>query len=209
MLRFVSAVLTVTLMLAHEAHAFTIPKQFTDAANKHRVPARVFYAMVTHESKRMVEGAEGIPYRPWPWTINYKGRGYYFETKEAALEFARKRIREGSHLFDIGYGQVNWHYHKHRFASIGDAFDPSTNLDVAAEILAEQFYGNPACNSWVKAVGCYHRPAQRPEDKRIARNYAKLIAREWKRIKDAQNETRLKTVYGDDVELPAPPDRPS
>lgn len=202
MFRILLSLVMLNIALVPEALSFSIPSMYRDAAIENKVPTRVLYAMVYHESKRPVKDGGALNYRPWPWTINHKGRGYYFDTKEDALNHARKLLSEGHTLFDIGLGQINWHYHSGRFNSIEEAFEPKINIGVAAQILSEQYYDMKGCDSWVKAVGCYHRPSRTEKSQQIAKGYAKKIAIVWNEIRTAQMESRLEQVYG---EAPRPP----
>lgn len=92
--------------------------------------------------------------RPWPWSVNVNGKSYFFSSKRNAVEFSAKEINKGKSV-DIGLMQVNWKWHKQRFSSLSQAFDPVTNLRVAATIL-KQFKRYP---KWV-AVGKYHCPSE-------------------------------------------------
>ena len=54
-------------------------------------------------------------YIAWPWTINVNGKGYYFESKEEAVEAVKKFQAKGYKSIDVGCMQINLKYH-------GDAF---------------------------------------------------------------------------------------
>ncbi|WP_262162957.1 transglycosylase SLT domain-containing protein, partial [Escherichia coli] len=58
---------------------------------------------------------------------------------------------------DVGIAQVNWGWNGHQFRSAWEAFDPYTNLHVAARILRRCYEASPG--SWIRAAGCYHHPA--------------------------------------------------
>ncbi|MBL1804931.1 lytic transglycosylase domain-containing protein, partial [Klebsiella pneumoniae] len=57
----------------------------------------------------------------------------------------------------VGVAQVNLGWNGSRFSSYWHAFDPYTNLRVAARILRECYDAQPG--SWMQAAGCYHHPA--------------------------------------------------
>lgn len=109
------------------------------------IPADVLTAIAIKES--------GLSNRFWPWTINWNGRSFYLESRETAVDAARYLLSQGIHNFDVALMQVNWRWHKHRFASIESAFDPIVNLKVASEILTENF---KATGNWQSAIARYH-----------------------------------------------------
>lgn len=91
--------------------------------------------------------------RPWPWTLNVAGKGYYFPSRQHAFDFAQKVLASGRRNFDVGVMQVNWHYHGHRFPSLWEAFDFRANIDVGAKILSEE---NRRAGNLAVAVARYH-----------------------------------------------------
>ncbi len=131
-----------------------IPPAYHQIAAAAHVPAESLYSLALTESSRRLPYGE----RPWPWTINVAGKGYRFETREAAwqalLQFVRKYPLK---RIDVGIAQVNLGWNGHLFTSFYDAFDPYTNLRVAANILRTCYDASPG--SWIKAAGCYHHPA--------------------------------------------------
>ena len=60
----------------------TVPSGYQVVAAERAIPEAIFYAVALTESGRDVE-AQGIR-RPWPWTLNVAGQGYYFETQVIA-----------------------------------------------------------------------------------------------------------------------------
>lgn len=108
-------------------------------------PADVLAAIALTESNR-----NG---RPWPWTINYKGRGYFFESKEEAIAAAKSILDSGSAMFDIGIMQINWHWHSGLLGSLSKAFDPVHNIAVADHILQQHLRSTGSLN---EAIGRYH-----------------------------------------------------
>lgn len=109
------------------------------------IPADVLTAIAIKES--------GLSNRFWPWTINWNGRSFYLESREVAIDAARYLLSQGIQNFDVALMQVNWRWHKHRFASIESAFDPVVNLQVAGQILEENF---KATGNWRSAIARYH-----------------------------------------------------
>lgn len=91
--------------------------------------------------------------RPWPWTLNVAGRGYYFASRDDAYAAVQRLLGQKRCDFDVGIMQVNWCYHGQRFSSPWDALSPAANIRVAETILLEnrQRSGSP-----MKAVAWYH-----------------------------------------------------
>lgn len=92
-------------------------------------------------------------WHPWPWTINAEGQGYFYETKEAAIEAVRALQARGVRSIDIGCMQVNLVHHPAAFASLEDGFDPKINAAYAARFLTSLFRQT---DSWPKSAALYH-----------------------------------------------------
>ena len=89
----------------------------------------------------------------WPWTINVRGKGHYYKTKEAAVAAAKAFRKRGIKSFDVGCMQINMKFHGHEFASLEEAFDPQTNVEYAARFL-KRLYDRR--QDWMKAATDYH-----------------------------------------------------
>lgn len=118
-----------------------------NAARRYDVPLDIMLSIARVESGR------GTRQDPWPWTINSEGKGYWFETKQDAIDFASDQLAAGSANFDIGCFQINLQWHPDAFASLEDALDPATNADYAARFLASLFQSD---GDWKSAVAAYH-----------------------------------------------------
>ena len=158
-----------------------IPTMYKTVAQEQRVPAKLFYALILNESRSLTSSDDKVKTLPWPWTVNHRGRAHYFETRARAYQFARSLVEKKDLSFDVGLGQINWRWHKGKFASLWSAFDPYINLTVSARYLREQ-YNRDECNRWELAIGCYHRPGQRTQDKQLAQNYTRRVIKLWKQI---------------------------
>lgn len=104
--------------------------------------------------------------RAWPWTLNVAGRGYFFRSREDAVGAIRKLIAAGRCDFDVGIMQVNWCYHRQRFASPWEALAPATNVRVAEDILNENY---SRTHSVAKAIAWYHSANPAPGSAYLAR----------------------------------------
>ncbi|MFC7703630.1 hypothetical protein ACFQXB_05410 [Plastorhodobacter daqingensis] len=91
--------------------------------------------------------------RAWPWTLNHSGKGMYFETREAALDYLYRAIAEGATNIDIGCMQVNYHWHGDHFRSLEEMIDPLRNVDYAARFLIDL---HQRLGSWEAATRHYH-----------------------------------------------------
>lgn len=132
----------------------SVPSGYQKVALQHGVPAESLYSLALAESSRQLSHGT----RPWPWTINVAGKGYRYESRQAAWQALQQFIKSYPlKRIDVGIAQVNLGWNGHRFSSTWDAFDPYINLDAAARILRECWERSPG--SWLKAAGCYHHPA--------------------------------------------------
>ncbi len=93
-------------------------------------------------------------YVAWPWTVNAKGRGYYFKTKEEAIAAAKKFIGSGVTSIDVGCMQVNMKFHGKAFSSLEEAMDPQNNVRYSAKFLRTLYSRNG--NNWKRAAESYH-----------------------------------------------------
>ena len=91
--------------------------------------------------------------RPWPWTINFQGKSYYYPTKDQAVTAAQQIIDQGYTSFDIGLMQVNWRFHADKLNSLEQGFDPFHNVRVADAIVQAHL---KETGSLMEAVGRYH-----------------------------------------------------
>ncbi len=119
------------------------------AARTQSMPADALYAITLSETGRM----RGGKLRPWPWTVNMEGKGFWFDTRAEALAYVTERYNAGARSFDVGCFQINYKWHGMNFASIEAMFDPMTNATYAAKMLSG-FYDE--FGDWTKAAGAYH-----------------------------------------------------
>lgn len=166
---------------AQAKYSSDIPAAYRVIAAQNKVPPRLLYALALNESRKTSYINGEKKFIPWPWTANYKGKGYFFKTRTEAYRYIKPLIEQGANV-DVGLGQFAWKWHKDRFPNLWAALDPRINLSEAAEYLREQ-YEKKECNSWTLAVGCYHRSAQSNRDKRIARSYTLRVLKIWEQLK--------------------------
>lgn len=118
------------------------------AAELSGVPLPILSAITRVETNTRREGVFG----PWPWTLNFAGKGEWFDTPEAALDRIGELAAAGE-SFDVGCFQINTRWHGAAFASAGDMLDPDTNARYAATYLLQLFAES---GDWKTAVAAYH-----------------------------------------------------
>ncbi len=119
------------------------------ASQRTGVPQRVLRAISLTETGRHDRGAM----RPWPWAINLEGKGFWFDSREEALAFARRSLAAGRTSFDTGCFQVNYRWHGENFSSLEDMFVPDTGAIYAARFLRDLY---SETGDWSAAAGAYH-----------------------------------------------------
>ena len=150
------------------------------------VPLSVLTAISLNETGRKNGGA----FRAWPWTVNLEGKGYWFGSREEALDFARKSYERGARSFDTGCFQINYRWHGEHFRSIEEMFDPLANALYAARFLRTLYAEK---GSWDGAAGAYH--SRTPE---FAARYAARFSRFREKLAGAEP--------GDGADIPEIPD---
>ncbi|MCL1130483.1 hypothetical protein [Shewanella sairae] len=132
--------------------ASAIPSLYVDIANEHNIPAKVLYGLALTESqKKLTNGSV----RPWPWTLNVKGKAYFYPNSHQACQALTGFLRQ-TQIVDIGLTQQNWRYQGGHFDSPCEVLEPKANLTHAARLLNQ---GYRVHGTWLGAAGWFHRPA--------------------------------------------------
>ncbi len=177
-----SAPVLVTLVMsavarpALAATPLASPSQLCEAAivtaeRAERLPERMMGAIAVVETGRPGP-ASGTP-RPWPWTINADGQGFFFDSKQQAIEAVRALQARGVHSIDVGCMQINLMFHPNAFASLDQAFDPAANARFAARFLTALHVEN---RDWPAAIAAYHS-----ETPALGAAYRQLVMARWER----------------------------
>lgn len=90
---------------------------------------------------------------PWPWSINAAGKGYYYATRQEAIDAVKAFQQQGVTSIDVGCMQVNLMHHPTAFPSLDSAFDPYSNARYAGMFLQRM---KEQTGSWPHAAAAYH-----------------------------------------------------
>lgn len=154
------------------AGAQACTRHLPKAERYHNIPTHWLAAIATTESGRYHKGI-GLSL-PWPWTINVKGKGYYFDTKQEALAKIKEYQSKGVKSIDVGCMQVNMRYHGHAFSDVSQALEPRYNVAYAARFLRENY---DDMHSWKKATAAYHSKTPSRGSK-----YFGTVYRKWEKV---------------------------
>ncbi|MCO6055787.1 transglycosylase SLT domain-containing protein [Pseudomonas sp. MOB-449] len=147
------------------------PPAYQVAAQQAGIPSTVLYAVALQESgtrlnRRLV---------PWPWTLNVAGDAHRFPTRAKACAHLHRALRDVPPTrIDVGLGQINLGYQRHRYRRPCELLNPYRNLAIAADILREQ---HAPGQNWLITVGRYHQPAGGAPAARYRRSVGQHLAR--------------------------------
>ncbi len=136
------------------------------------IPLYLLEAISLSESGRRLPGLRYAA--PWPWTVNTGGRGYYFDTKQEAVDFVYSVLEKGNPYIDVGCMQVNIRYHHQAFRTVEEALDPEHNVAYGASFLRQNY---ERTGSWKTAAMHYH--SQTPGR---GTPYLQGVLRVWKNL---------------------------
>ena len=140
------------------------------AADRHGVPRAVMIAITLVETRTNRGGQSGA----WPWTVNVTGKGFWFDSRAAALLHAQTTLNGGEKSFDVGCFQLNFRWHGEHFRSIDEMFEPGPSGDYAARFVKSLY---AETGDWIKASGLYHSRTPKHSTK-----YRNLIAKTMARL---------------------------
>lgn len=111
---------------------------------------------------------------PFPWTLGVRGVPYRFGSKESAVRALSSHLQSGTTNVDCGLMQINWRWHREKFATVEDAIEPYINLTVGAFLLKKAF---ASCGDWFAAVGKYHNESDVTRARRYATSVFNILQR--------------------------------
>ena len=168
--------LVVLLFSICDLTAAGVPSGYVHVARSENVPADILYAVACVESGRRMPGGRILP---WPWALNVAGESRFHPSRAAAYRDLMHELSVRSNI-DIGLGQINWYWHRHRLVSAWVALDPYFNLKTAAHLLRAQF-DRCQCNDWWAAVERYHAPSDSESADRRRARYRERAQGCWSR----------------------------
>ena len=115
------------------------------ASMRFQIPLAVLYAVALTETGRR----DGLK----PLALNIEGASRYPNDLTEALRIVREAQRSSVTLIDVGCMQINMKFHRERFASLEEMFDPRRNVEYGASYL-RTLYVREA--NWTRAVARYH-----------------------------------------------------
>ena len=135
------------VLLANKYDCIIAAKKYEEIYD---IPKNLLLSVSLTESGRKIKNGEFIS---WPWTINRKGKGKFFDNKVTAVDYVEKYTKKGKKNIDLGCMQVNFMYHPNAFKNFYEAFDPDKNVEWAANMLKSLY---AKFGTWESAVGYYH-----------------------------------------------------
>ncbi len=139
--------LLAEVLSANKYDCIIAAKKYEEIYN---IPKNLLLSVSLTESGRKIKNGEFIS---WPWTINRKGKGKFFDNKVTAINYVEKYTKQGKKNIDLGCMQVNFMYHPNAFKNFNEAFDPDKNVEWAANMLNSLY---AKFGTWESAVGYYH-----------------------------------------------------
>ncbi|MCB1541299.1 MAG: transglycosylase SLT domain-containing protein [Rhodoblastus sp.] len=148
-------------------------REMVRASARFQVPLGVLYAVALTETGRR----DGLK----PLALNIEGASHYPRDLTEALRIIREAQRSNVTLIDVGCMQINMKFHRERFVSLAEMFDPRRNVEYGASYL-RTLYAREA--NWTRAVARYHAgpgnlPAQHRYVCTVIRNMIAAGMGEW------------------------------
>lgn len=163
---------------AFAAKQIVIPSAYVGIANENRVPPEILFIVSMGESGTKLTSGRVLP---WPWTLNINQKGYYYRTRNEAYAALLVAIREKKQV-DVSLGQVNWRWHAKSFKNDPWlALEPYENLRVASRLL-RSLYEEDNRGDWWTAVGKYHSPGNKPDQRARAQSYSASARARYNRL---------------------------
>lgn len=150
-----------------------VPIAFKRIAHNCNVPARHLFSIALTETETGLKNGRSSP---WAWTINHKGKSYFYPNRKSLYIAAQRLVDRKELLFDIGIMQVNWYWHRKRAKSLWEMTAPDANIRIACQILNE---GYQAKGNWTDAAAYYHSPGNKIAASRYKKRFMSKLARTY------------------------------
>lgn len=152
-----------------DASGFLDGTVWTDVARRHGLDPRLLYGVALQETRHRAGPHTSAP---WPYTLRGpKGPQFHRSRQTAARALRQLMARHRPQAIDVGLMQINLHWHGDKVADPVQLLDAHTNLEIAAEILAEAIQSAPG--DLELGVGRYHHW----KNAAIARAYGRRVLR--------------------------------
>ena len=122
-----------------------------DVEEEFKIKKNLLHTIASVESGKFVKSRNKRV--AWPWTVHANGKGYFFNSKEEAVNAVKDMQDSGLKNIDVGCMQINLRYHGGNFSSLEDAFDPKKNVSYSASFL-KKLHKRTA--NWEKTAMHYH-----------------------------------------------------
>lgn len=156
--------------VAANEHTDLIPSGYILIASATQVPPELLYAIATQESALKIN--QNL-HRPWPWTLNIAGKGYYYDDYESACRALTIALHvHDAKRVDVGIAQINIGWNPELFLDPCYALEPYQNLKAAGQILRKHYEKS---GNWITAAGLYHHPAGGSNAEKYRLSVAKRI----------------------------------
>lgn len=170
----ITALLVGACFSAHAAALDLSGTIFETKGTEHSIDPLLIYSVALAES---ASGRGKGTVSPWFWALRSPNTSFYGRD----LEEAKVKLKEFQQDFtsiDVGVMQVNLLWHGHRVESAEQLLDPTTNISVGSDILAQAIKSAPG--DLELGVGRYNNWAN--EDR--ARNYGSRVLAIYNNLQD-------------------------
>ena len=179
--------LPMALAVTSAAWAFppvASPAQLCEAAiataeRAERLPERMMGAIAVVETGRPDAASRNAA--ALLWTINAEGQGFFFASKQQAIDAVRS-LQRMARSIDVGCMQISLLFHPNAFATLEQAFDPGANALFAARFLNAL---RATHSDWPAAIAAYHS-----ETPALGATYRQLVLARWDRPGTTRNAGR-------------------
>ncbi len=181
--------------------------EFEQAARAQGVRPALLYALAVARSGRVDTHGTAAP---WPWTVIRRGRLHHYQDRShAAQALLTPDFGSTQNTMDVGMTGLNIARFGDRVTAASDLLEPATNLDLAAEVLAEGLRTTP--KDPALAIGRIAYPAD-PRAARALGQQVLAIATALDRTPSAAAAPTIRCVGKQPVTVPhapaGPADRP-
>lgn len=165
------------LLIGSSAQAFDLSNTlFETYGERVGLDPKLIYSVALAESARANEPKLLSPH---PWTLR-ADTAFYGKTKEEAAAQLNHLLKKTKSI-DVGLMQVNVRWHGDKVAKPEDLLDPTTNMSVGANYLADMIRSTP--HDLELAIGKYHvGPTITNENIDRAKNYGQRVLAIYKNI---------------------------